>query len=131
MNRLNRHTIALVASVCCVLLLGFYEATRAQQTGVTSITLDKQQLIFSNVPAGGTASQMVSVTSSAATSLTINTANSAPWLSVAPNGALTAVAGSPTPILVTVTTTASMAPGTYETSFTVSPQNSQTNPTTV
>src|SRR5579885_663624 len=114
MNRLNRHTIALVASVCCVLLLGFYEATHAQGTGVTSITLDKQQLIFSNVPAGGTASQVVNVTSSAAGILTINTANSAPWISVAPTGSVTAVAGSPTPVMVTVNTSASMAPGTYE-----------------
>src|SRR5947209_20418577 len=100
MNRLNRHTIALTACVCCVLLLGFYEASRAQQTGVTTLTLDRQQLIFSNVPGGGgTASQVINVTASGATSLSVNSANSAPWLSVSPSTSVTTVAGSPTPLL--------------------------------
>src|SRR5579872_688932 len=131
MNRLNRHLIVLFASVFCVLLLGFYEATHAQ-SGAPTITVDKQQLIFSNVAGGGgTASQVINVTSSSAGIVTINTANSAPWLSVSPNGAITAVAGSPTPVLVTATTSASMGPGTYETSFSVAPQNNQSNATTV
>jgi hypothetical protein len=75
MHRLNRHTIVLSASVFCV-LLGFYEATRAQQTSTATLTVDKQQLIFTNVPGGGGgANQIVNITSSAATVLNVNTAN--------------------------------------------------------
>ena len=60
MNRLNRQMMALFASLACVLLIGFWQSTQAQtSSGVGTITVNQQQLIFSNVASGGAANQII------------------------------------------------------------------------
>jgi hypothetical protein len=58
----NRHKIALAGAVLCVLVLGFYQATRAQQSsGQGTFTVDTQQVLFANVPAGGAMTQTIHI----------------------------------------------------------------------
>jgi hypothetical protein len=112
--------------------LGLFEATRAQQTGAT-LTLDTQNVIFSNVSSGGSMSQTIHVTSSTSGNFSVDTSNSASWLRVTPNGTVNAVAGTPVPLVLTANAAGSpnLAPGTYQTSFTVSTSGNTSNPTTV
>ena len=134
MKRLYRHLIVLFASVAFVLLFGFWASTWGQtSTGAGTITVSQQQLIFSNVASGGAQNQTIQITSSGSGVVTLNTANTAPWLNLNPAGPYNLTAGSPTSVIVTANAAGSPAlgPGTYETSFQIVPQGSGASPTTV
>src|SRR5579863_9083425 len=132
MNFPNRRRIALFGGGLCVLVLGFYQATHAQSSsGQGTFSVDMQQVLFSNVPAGGVANQTIHVTATASTMVSINTSNSASWLQISPTGVLNVTAGSPTPVVVTANTAGppALIPGTYETSFTINTLNNTASPT--
>ena len=103
MHHPNRYRIAAWGGVLCIMTLGIIEATRAQQAGA-SITLDSQQVTFSNVPSGGAMNQTIHVTSSTPGFFVVNTSNTASWLSVTPDGNVGAAAGTPVPLILTALT---------------------------
>lgn len=84
MNHPNPYRIAVSSGLLCLMVLGVFEATRAQQPSTRIITVDKPQVIFSSVPQGNAANQTIHVTSSASQQLSVDTANTASWLTVTP-----------------------------------------------
>src|SRR5438445_9509758 len=101
MFRPNR-AIAMAGGLVCLLGLGFYEASRAQLA--TVISVDQPTVTFSNVAAGGTSTQSININSTVSTTVLVDTSNAPSWLKVSPTTPLNIVAGTPTPLMITVNT---------------------------
>src|SRR5436309_796618 len=130
MFRPNR-AIAMAGGLVCLLGLGFYESTRAQQA--TVISVDQPTVLFSNVAAGGTSTQTININSSVSTTVLVDTSNAPSWLKVSPTTPLNVASGTPTPLTINVNTAGPpvLTPGTYQGAIKLSPQSGQGSATTV
>src|SRR5579872_2450381 len=100
MHVLSRRSYALYGSLLALLLLAFYDGTKAQS--VASISVDQTQVVFDNVLNGGATTRTLNVSSSASANVAVGTANTASWLQITPAGSINVMQGTPAPLSLTV-----------------------------
>lgn len=127
----NQRTTVLLGSLLSLFVLGFSDTAAAQTVTVTGATLGANNtLTFANVPSGGASTQQVQINTDISTTVFINTGGSPSWLRVSPSGFNSVFAGTPLNVNVTANATG-LNNGTYQGTFTVGINGSQTPPVTV
>ncbi|HEY4362016.1 MAG TPA: hypothetical protein VGN17_13650 [Bryobacteraceae bacterium] len=128
MSYLNVHPRNPLAGLICAVLIGSSFAA-AQQSPTVTVTPTQVNLL--NVPSGGSATQTVNVSVSSSSAIVVDTSTLPSWLQITPNGSVNVTAGTPTTLTLTAMPPASLAPGSYDSSFSVGTQGSTTPQTIV
>src|SRR5579859_4163797 len=103
------YSIAAAAIVLGLLILHFSGIAQSPTNAVVNV--DRAQVTFLNIPAGGTSSQTINITSTSSTAVAVNATGAPSWLQVSPNGSVNVAAGTPTPLTVQVVTGSALVSG--------------------
>jgi uncharacterized protein (TIGR03437 family) len=126
MTRQNSCRYSRRHSLPFVLALGFLSASAFAQT----LSVDNQTVNIT-APAGGFASSTIHLSTTASTTVFVNTSNSPTWLGVSPTGPLNVLQGTPAPFNI-IANAAGFTAGMMQTgTFTIGIQSSNGTPLTI
>lgn len=121
----RKNSLGFPLSILCALAVAISSVASAQTLSVNNSTLNFTVL------SGGSLTEQMSLSSTASTTVFVNTSNSPSWLSVNPSGPFNLLEGTPVTLNLTANA-AGLATGTNETgTFTIGIESSNVTPITV